>query len=157
MKKAIMIVCLMLSLALLTGCEEKTPQTKEGFMQIMEEKGFAITDASNDADEVENVKSIVLAQNTKASPTYKIEFWEFMDLSTAEGTFDEIMEELDDRHSTKTMSVSMNAANYSSYSFIADGNYYVIFRIENTMLCSVSDKKYKSEIEAIFEDLGYKY
>ena len=45
---------------------------------------------------------------------------------------------------------------YKYYAFTADGNFYIISRIDQTMLYCVADSAYKDEIIGHIEKLGYK-
>ena len=55
----------------------------------------------------------------------------------------------------ENLSSSTNSKTYSKYSITTDDNYNYIARINNTVLYSFVDKKYKDKVNKLIKKLGY--
>ena len=155
-KKFFITVSVFVTVAMLlclSGCmSNKTPQTAEGFTQIMEEKGFEVADATEDI-ETNGVDARILVATGK---NYQIQFHEFEDSDTGKLVFLNGKEVFDDKCSVKSMSLEMNTTNYNYYSFSSGKSFYLIARIEHTVISCVAEKEYKSEIIDLVKTLGYR-
>ena len=135
----------------LTGCEDRTPQTVEGFSNFMKGKSFTIQDVTADTETNGLAKSVIVA----VGKNYQLEFYELNDSETGEGVFYNNQNIFDEEHNVKTASKEISIDNYNYYAFNADGDFHMIARIDNTMLYCVADKTYKDEIVNIVKELGY--
>lgn len=152
-KSAFIIVLSVFFLFMFTGCASKTPQTPDGFIQVMEDAGFEVKDVTEEAEDTDDLATSVLFA---VGENYQIEFYELVDNETGAGVFYNNREIFDNEHSVKMMSLSLSSNNYDYYAFNADGQFYMIARIDNTVLYCVADKEYRSEIVDLVETLGYK-
>lgn len=150
-KCAFTVFTCMLLLSVLTGCGVKTAQTAEGFTQIMEDAGFDVEDVAVEP-ETDGRTSTLAA----VGKNYQMDYYAFTDNETCADFFQAAMEELDEAHLKKTFSIQTTMNNYCYYAFNADGDFHVIVRVDNTMLCCTADKTYKSEIVDLLKTLGYK-
>lgn len=144
------LVCVLL-LSALTGCGAKTAQTADGFTQVMKDAGFDVENATAELG-TDDVTSILFA----VGKNYQIEYYAFADNETCEDFFSYTMEEFDEEFTTKSFSSKITLNNYKYYAFNADGEFHMIVRVDNTMLCCIADKAYKSEIVELVKTLGYK-
>lgn len=138
---------------MLVACGSKTPQTVEGFTQIMETSGFDVQDITDDAETDSLARSVFAA----VGDDYQIDFLEFADSEIGEDYFDNKKEMLEDEHRSKSFSLSVSVGNYNYYAFNAKDDFYLIAQIDNTMLYCVADKEYRSEITEFVKTLGYRY
>ena len=144
-----MIIAVLLS-AMLAGCGARVAQTPDGFTEVMEASGFEVQDATEEADEGITAMLVATEEN------YQIDFFEFIDSGTAEDIFDEMAEYMNEEYSSKFMAIEIYTVNYSYFAFTSGDSFYMIARIDNTMLCSIAAKEYKSEIVDLAKTLGYK-
>ncbi len=148
------LLCITLLVCVLTGCGSKTPITTEAFEQTMTAAGFTVIDVTESTETNGLATRVIVAMNE--SDGYQIEFWELVDEETGEGVFYNNKSNLDEEHSSKTLSTTVTAGNYNYFAFTADGNFHLVARIANTMLYCEADKAYKDDIVDLVKQLGYK-
>ncbi len=154
MKKAISFILLVAMLTIiLSGCGgSRTPLSTDEFTQIMETVGFDVQDVTADTDTngLGNAVLIAVGEN------YQIEFYELVDSETGEQLFGYEKAIFDEAESVKVLSTEMNVNNYNYYAFTGGDTFYLIARIDNTLIYCVASNEYKSEIVDHIKALGYK-
>ncbi len=140
------VLSLVLVLCALVGCAPLTGCSKEDFVIAAEEQGFTVSLPTG-----ENI-SVVVADNGK----YKILFYEYKDEKASRDAFSLREEAFDRKYHEKYMSLKQNSDNYNYYSFTANEEFHIISRVDNTLFFCEADKKYKDEILAFAEELGYR-
>ena len=151
MKKVLSLILIMLSL-LLFGCSKKEI-TKEEFQKIMEKEEFSVVDVKDQFKKYEYVKGAYIAVSPDA--TYQVEFYIFENNENANSFYKLNQEIFESQGSGGNLSTSVNSNTYSKYSITTDSKYNYIARINNTVLYSTVDKKYKDNINKIVKKLGY--
>lgn len=146
-----LILCLIMLLGLMTACQKKMPQTAAGFTQIMENAGFEVYDESDNGED-----SIATAAVYAVGENYQIEYYGYEDSDSARRVYDNNQNKLDEDHSAKRMTSQMETNRYNYYAFSTEDDFYVIARIENTVVFCAADSEYKQEILTHMEALGYK-
>ena len=155
MKKCVsfsLVLCLVLSLCLLSGCGNKTPQTVDGFSRIMEDAGFQVQDVTASTQTNGLATAVIVALNDD----FQIEFWELTDSDVGKSVYHSNKTNLENDHSVKTLASEVSIGNYNYTAFNADGEFHLVARIDNTMLYCTADKEFRSQITELTEALGYK-
>ncbi|MBQ8249729.1 MAG: hypothetical protein IJY93_07625 [Clostridia bacterium] len=152
-RKSVAVVMLIVSLILLlSACtSDKTAKTADEFTTLMEGKGFTVLDVTEDTETNGLANAVLIAMNDN----YQIEFYDLIDNESGEGVFYNNQDIFDSANSVKTMSTEVSTSNYNYYSFTGGDEFYLIARIDNTMLYCVAAKDYKTEIKDIVKELGY--
>ena len=153
MKKTLrlpVVFFLILALFQLVACGGKTVVSLEDFNLLMEEKGYVIKDATEQIA-LDTIRAISLAINED----YQIEYYVFKDIGTAEAVFTQNKLLFEDNKTGGHIEQSRSYGNNSYYSLISGGNYYVLSRVDNTMIYVVADDDYKKEIADTIKELGY--
>ena len=149
--KITVIVMMVMMLVGLTACSKKTAISVEEFNDTLESKGYTIEDATGQLAP-DSITAISLA----LSDNYQIEFYEFVDDRTATAVFQEnkiIFERAAD--SGASAEITKNLMNYNYYSASTSSTFYMLAKIDNTMLYVEADVAYKDEIVEIVKELGY--
>lgn len=150
-------LALVLFMGTMSACQQKTPQTAEGFTDLMEAAGMTVKDpkAQIDLGYVGTPLDVLTASNGR----YTIYFYENTSNQSCKEQF-EVLHKLWETHSLRTMQTSESfdlfGTEYSYLSFNHDGMFYVISRIDHTLIKCEADTQYQSEIMELLETLGYK-
>lgn len=145
----LLIVVVMLTLG---ACGQKrTPQSPRSFQELMTEFGYEVYDATTNTDTGGITDSVLLA----IDENYTIEYYGFIDENSAKSTFTSNEQIFENENTTKYMVKEMSFNDYEHYSYSSDNNFYLLSRINNTMLYCVADKEYKDDILEAVEVLGY--
>lgn len=154
MKKVSFIVMIFVVTAvLMTGCLQlrKDPITTEKFISIAENEGMTIKDVLEEVSENKQILEATVAQHKDG---WEIEFYKLADLESAMKLFEsnkEIMEgEVDENVST-----SIEAGNYARNSWTTEDSYTYLSYIEDSFICVKVDKKYKKDVKAFCDKIGY--
>ena len=151
-KMIALFLCLILLLGMMTACQKKMPLTAAGFTEIMENAGLEVRDDSDAIDE----DSLPTAVMYAAGKDYLIEYYAFADSQTAQRCFDSNQKDFDEENPRKTMTVQITSGRYDYYAFTTSDQFYVLTRIENTMVGCITDAQYKQAVLEHIEALGYK-
>lgn len=146
-----LVLCLCLILCGLTACTPKKPQTAGSFKRIMKQAGFEVQDVTDTA----NLNGCAKTATFAVCDNYQIEFYETADRETAIKAFEDFTASFEDV-GIKTMSFEMTMKNYNYINFTTEGIFYVIVRVDNTLLFSEAKKEYRTEILNHVKTLGYK-
>ncbi len=140
----------MLTMFSLMGCGEKTVVSLKDFNSLMEKKGYTIKDATEQITPA-RVQAISLA----IKEDYQIEFYVFKDTRTAESVFAQNKLMFENNKSSGYIEQSRSFQNNSYYSLVSGGNFYLLSRVDHTMIYVVADADYKKEITETIKELGY--
>ena len=151
MKKVLSLILIMLSLFLF-GCSKKEI-TKEEFKKIMEKEEFSVVEVTDQFKEYEYIKGAYVAVYKDA--TYQIEYYTFENNENADSFYKLNQEIFESQGSGGNISTSVKSKTYSKYSITTDEKYNYIARINNTVLYSTVDKKYKDKVNKLIKKLGY--
>ena len=157
MRKIRSILCAVSCMGMfgMVGCTtEKTPVSAETFSEKMEEAGLTINDQSEEAPEDFGTSEVKVAFE---EGQYQIEYYAFEKEEDAESIYSSMQGQLEDTYESAngTVKTSKNVGNYGSYKLSADGKYYVVSRIGNTLVYSATTSDYKNQVKKLVEDLGY--
>lgn len=145
-----LLVVLFLTITL-TGCGKKAITAAE-FKSKMEEKGYTVTDFTTTMASSTGAKEALIANNTNTSII--IEFLTFDDESVVKDSVEELYNNAKDKDGAKS-TTEINMGNYNKRTVKIGDDYYVIERVEKTLLYVVATKDTAKEADQIVEDLGY--
>ena len=153
MKKKLLIVLVLLTLVLTTGCTNKEAKTSKEFINIMENNKYEIVNVKKQFENRAQVKEAIIA--IEQSKNYQIEFYVMSDEKNAKSFYENNREIFKENATNSNVNTEVNLGNYSKYTQTSNGKYSVISRIDNTIIYLNVDEKNKENIEEILETLGY--
>lgn len=144
------VLVLMTLVSVLASCtSERKPQDADGFSKVMENNGFEVHDVSLGLDPT------ITSQIFALKEEYQVEYYKFTDNEVCRETFDKIKEEMNDNNPVKTLSTDIDMDNYGYFDFNAGENYFIMARVENTLIYCTANKDNRNDIIGIFKTLGY--
>jgi len=153
MKKYVSVFLLLLIFCtVLAGCGKKEPINAESFNDIMTDKGYLVLDSAElyDAD-----TSILESSYIAVGDGYQIEFLEFKKEKDAKYSYGLNVEKFKSNKGSSHLSSSKDFFNYSTFNLTSDDHFYIVSRIDNTLIYSEAPEEFKDEIKKVFEELGY--
>ena len=150
-KRICTIITLLLLMLSLVACGNKVAKTVDEFTSFMEGKNFITQNVTSTTQTNGLATAVIVALNDN----YQVEYFAFKDNESGAGVFQHNKNLFDEKAPTKTLSTELNSSNYNYYSFTSGDTYYMVSRIDNTMIYCVASKEYKDEINNIVDELGY--
>jgi uncharacterized lipoprotein YehR (DUF1307 family) len=158
-----LLFAIIMCVSLFVGCGEKSAVSTLDFEEILTEKGYNVNVSAPS-----NSPCITAV----ARKNYDILFYEFVsddEASTdesdtskesvtvqyAQKVYDSITNELDMREKTKFMHVQVNLPAHSYSSFNTSEKFYIVSRVEHTIMFASVPLEYKEEVIDVFDELGY--
>ena len=140
------------SVLMLAGCSlSKKAITVDEFKSKMEKNKFEIVDIKGDGiSESNGFKAWTAAKKDE----YHLEFYELESAELAARFYDNNVETAKDEGGVSTSS-TISGQNYSKFSGTGAEYYYLISRVENTVLFIKVDPKYSDNVKADAELIGY--
>ena len=137
--------------AVFAGCSStRTTLTAQQFQSKTEQMGYAIADATDQFEE--GAAEVVLLA---VKEDHQIEFFVFPSSDAAAQNYSQNMETVKQKSATLSSHKEVNMSNYDYYIRTTSDGYYVVSRIDNTMLYSaVSEEATDAAKESILA-LGY--
>ncbi len=148
----IVTVAMLCAAALLTACGgPKTSMTADQFCSSMEQKGFELVDnidvGQGQADDIWVAVS--------PEGTYQIEYYDLLSEDQAKIAFSQNVAQFESMKGSSSVSSEINISNYSIKKIESDGRYMYVCRVADTLVYTVSEAAYKTEIEDIIQTIGY--
>lgn len=148
MKKVIVFAVVLLCFSLV-GCSSKTAVTTDGFSSAVEAAGYEYYDIT-DQYSPEDAVAVIAAEKDDMH----IDLFVLHTVEDAAATFATNKSNLEPLEGgAATTSTSM--ANYNSYTLTTSDSYYIVSRIEDTVLYAVADKGSKQEISELVKSMGH--
>jgi len=151
-KKYLLGFVCVLMVVLCTGCFKKKAITTENFKSIVEEKGYATVDVTEQYASYGNVSEATVAESPDG---FKIEFYVLEDGNAADGMYKINKSNFVEYEEGASTHSDVNMINYSSYSLTNDETYLYLCQVDNTFLYVRVNSMYKSSAKSIIKDLGY--
>jgi hypothetical protein len=151
MKLKVVILYVLAAALFLTACGSKTALTNEQFIEKMESAGYLIADATNQFAEG-NVETVTLAMK---DGVYQIEFYVLPSDDRAVAAFNASKNDFEQMKGSGSSTGEVNIGNHNYYGLSTGEGYYVVSRIDNTMIYINASAEYKDEIKDILKELGY--
>ena len=150
MKKIFSSFICFIMVLFLVGCSNKTKIEGSKFREEMEKNGYIVIDTIVSQDDSE--KNFV-AQEKEGK--YQIEFYELSSKDKAKEKFSNYKKGIDNENTNNFKKKSVKTGNYEKYTLETDDIYFLISRIDNTMIYLSVDTEYKNDINKIIKELGY--
>lgn len=170
------MLCVLMAV-LLTACGQKTATDKETFASVLDSHDFEVVDQSSMIAEGSDFSVVYLAQpnsdetDTESEDTeisedsetglfsgqYQIEFYKFNDADSCESTYDTLDDELVSSYKSASgyATTEKSSGSYERRNVTTDSRYYVITRIEDTLIVAISPVSEKDTLNSILKELGY--
>jgi len=150
-KKVLALLVVLFLTVSLTGCGKKAI-TGADFKSKMEAKGYTVTDFTSSVGSAAGAKEALVANNKDTSLI--VEFLTFEDEKAVIDGVEDLYNSAKDKEGTKS-TTEVNLGNYNKRTVKVGEEYYVIERVDNTLLYIVSTKNTSKEADEIVKDLGY--
>lgn len=152
--KKFKILMLTVFALLLTACGvKKEAIDDEEFNRIMSNERFTVENREKEFDENEYVEDILLA--IQEDNNYEIVFLELESDSYAKKSYELAKKFIEPFKEGTSNYTEVNLANNSKYTLTTEDIYFVIARVEDTIIFLEVDKEYKAEVTDILNKLGY--
>lgn len=153
MKKFGLTLVILTTFILLSGCSKKTAITYNEFKEKSEKEKYTVVDVKDQFGQYDYVKGAYLAVSSDA--TYQIEFYTFENSENAKAFYDLNKPRLESEGVGSNIYTNADSKNYNKYTLTTDEKYNSITRIDNTIIYSSNNVKYKDKITNIIKKLGY--
>ncbi len=151
-KKLLIAVLAVVLTITLAACGTKTPQTVEGFTDIMESDGFSVNDATVFSQTVVTADTVMVAMNDH----FDIEFYEIDCNETATEFFELNKDAFEKEDAIPTSTTEQSSSNFDYYDMTSDTGFHLVSRIDNTVVYCYTDEEYKDDVLKLVDTLGYR-
>ena len=142
---------LALLLLCLPACSDKAPATADQFQKKLEAQEFQIVDVTG---QYAQFAHILKALGTEKGSLH-IEFLEINSNDNAAAMFQGNRARVEKFKASGAVESSVSAANYQKYSLTTSETFYVVSRIEKTLIYAYSAKADKDALQDILTSLDY--
>ena len=147
------IVLSFIVLFTLTGCFKKTPITAEEFISKAEAYGLKAEDKTEQyAAEEKRIVKYVMASNEKG---WNVEFFELATVDDCRSLYDSGQQEMEEAKAAVSSSSTVNGSNNQKYSQTSNGYFYVISRIDKTLVYIETKAANKDDVKAFLKTINY--
>ena len=159
MKKMRKLSCLVIVMAiLLIGCGKEMVSI-ETFTETMEAAGLSVTEGFSEEEVEDAEKSGILdVAIAWVDGAYQLEFYVCENEASANYVYSSTRADMENIYETISSAKSASSSqigNYSKYAISVDGSYYVIIKVENTVLYATSSSGDKDVVNDLISSLGY--
>lgn len=151
-KKIFLVLVLMSSFLLLTGCGKKA-LTIEGFTSSFDTNKYTVDEYQN--GQIDTVIDGLQRGAYVTNGAYTIDFYILENTSKAEALFKDEKATFEASKDGKTIENSIKINNYESYELTTDLMYMYTCRVDNTLLYINANVEDKDEIKSLVKSLGY--
>lgn len=149
--KSVLVVLSILCL-FITGCGNKKSITAKEFKSILEQEKFEVIDMTKEVTNDDIVKIYIAVDSNKK---YQFVFYETRNSSLVKELFTENQNSLESRKHSGYAETTLSLFNYNKYTLNTGGYYFVVSRINNTLVLAQSTSKDKKHLQAILKKIGY--
>lgn len=146
MKKTFKLLICVLSVLVLTACNQKSI-TRDEFVSKLEEKGYTVLKVD---EEYEEVKNAAIA----SKDDLQILFYTFKSNESAKTFYLDSKRDFEEIKGTN-IADETNKDNYSNYRVMVDGEYYIVSRVSETVIYIRCNSSYSNEVDNILYELNY--
>ena len=155
MKKVLIIAAITMLIMLAIGCQtSRIPVTKETFVSKAEEAGYDVQDAIEQVP-ANTIDEYLIAVKGGTVIDYQIEFIIAPTAQTAQILYQNNKSTIEEKKGPVSTEASTTAGNFSYYKLATNGQYYVVSRIENTLVYIDAPSEYKGAINEFLAAIGY--
>jgi hypothetical protein len=154
------IAVLVLALAVLCACGKinEDPISAATFTDTLESNGFSVEDQTQSAvedNDLENGGEELNKMLRAESGDSIITFLEMTGEDAATIYYDSFQGSLKEKKSDSGSESTLNHGSGAKYTLSADGMFYVVSRVGNTLVCVSGAESDRKELTAIVKELGY--
>lgn len=151
-KKIFLVIVLMTSLLLLTGCGKKA-LTIEEFTSSFDTNKYTVGEYEN--GQIDTIIDGLERGAYITNGSYSIDFYILENTTKAEELFKDEKETFKANKEGKTTENSIKSNNYESYELTTNLMYMYTCRVDNTLLYVSANVEDKDEIKKLVKNLGY--
>lgn len=140
----------------MVGCGvklEKTAVTPDDFATAVEDLGFEVFDDTADYNTDVGITTSIYGVDDDHTESY--EFYVFESVDAANAQMDSMQQQIENMDASDKSQSTMSGNNYSVLKVTADGVYYHVCAVDNTLFYGSSVVAKKSNIEEFAKKLGY--
>lgn len=141
----------------LNKVEKHIPITSEKFKSYIGQHEFNVYDALNYIPNSTFRDGIKVGYLTEKNDNkdFQVNFFEFKDEAyTMYAYYDEIIS-IEKNNNGEFTETNENISNYSKYTAFSNGYYYVMIKIDNTIIFTKIEKDNKEVVDNLLQELGY--
>ncbi len=150
----VIILVILFSAASCGMFKDKESISADDFTEAMEDEDFTVEDSTEQFADEEVVEKCLIAYNDD----YQIEFYVLESDREAVRAFSHNKDDFESTYGSSGSARSkseVNIANYSKFAMTTGEGFFVVSRIDNTMIYLEVDKEFKDEVKDILESIGY--
>ena len=139
----------------LAGCIDISRTAIDGdfFEDTMKDLGYSVANITNQFESGDNIE--IALEATDYSKTHKINYYKFNDRLSANDSFRGNLKDMEDTIGNSGYSSSITIDNYKKEAMVADGEYRVITKIDNTIVYVRADSSCRYDIDLALKAIGY--
>ena len=137
--------------------EKHIPITSENFKNYIGQHQFNVYNALNYLDDSTFKEGVKVGYLTEKNDNkdFQVNFFEFKDEAhTMYAYYDEIIS-IEKNNNGEFIETNENISNYSKYTAFSNGYYYVMIKIDNTIIFTKIEKDNKEVVDNLLQELGY--
>lgn len=149
---AVVLVCMMV----FAGCgKPKEKISVDAFVSHMEQAGLTMMEQS---DDIADDSGIIEVQVALAEDNlYQVEFYQLDGVENAHYFYNAAKDGIEESYGEANGNVKTNvsASNYDKYTMSIEGRYYIVSRIDDTLVYVIASGDSKDIVKALVEEIGY--
>lgn len=149
---AVVFVCMLV----FAGCgKPKEKMSAEAFVSYMEQAGLTIMEQSDDIAEDSEITEVQVA--LAEDDVYQVEFYQLAGVENAMALYTAAKNDIEASYGEVNGNVKTNisVSNYDKYTLLIEGRYYVVSRIDDTLVYVIASSDSKDIVNALLEEMGY--
>ena len=152
MKKLTLVYLIALSFTIIwtVGCTKKHAIDEETFTKIMSEEIFSIQDTTE-----KNNSPFIIQSFTAENENFTVEFMITSNDQYAIQIYNQIKNNFESKKGTVSAQSSLSLKNRASFRLNTGGIYYLVSRIDNTLIFVITESKNKENVDDIIKKIGY--
>ena len=148
--KKLSVVMLFVCMVVFTGCgKSKEKMSVDTFVNHMEQAGLTMMEQSDDIAEDSAITEVQVALAEDNLYQVGVENAQYF-YNVAKNGIEESYGEVNGNVKT-----NVSASNYDKYTLLIEGRYYVVSRIEDTLVYVIASSDSKDIVKALVEEIGY--
>ena len=144
------------------NANNRTPITSEEFKSIIETKGFNVYGKDNDAvkegvgdDLYVGCKSMFICEKNDGSDNFRVNFFETIDENVGFWAYYQEIVTIERSNNGQFFETNDVEGNYYKYTALSNGYYYVMVKIDKTILFGQIDADKKDVLDELLKELNY--
>lgn len=151
MKKSFIKIITILFISFVSwGCTTKEVLTPNAFAAILKNNGFDIVNLTEQYKNNNDIKNVYIGKSNKG---YQIEYFILKDEETASNLLNENASEI--TNSINTTQTKREGDNYLKYIFVSNEYYFVVSKVDNTLIYVEASLDNQEEINNLLEQMNY--